>query len=40
MVQLLLTDGTGPLFAPLEEGELRRRVEEIVDALDGWEETW
>ena len=39
-LQLLLTDGSGPLYAPQRTGELRAEVEAILDALEGREETW
>ncbi len=38
--QLLLTEGNSPLYFPLHPGDLRRSVDEIVDALEGREETW
>ena len=38
--QLLLTEGSSPLYFPLREGDLRREVDTIVDALEGREETW
>ncbi len=38
--QLLLTDGNSPLYQPLHAGDLLRTVDEIVDALEGREETW
>jgi hypothetical protein len=40
MAQLLLTEGDGPLYTQARPGELRRRAEEIVNALEGREETW
>ncbi len=39
-VQLLLTDATSPLYAPVRPGQLRAEAEDILDALAGREETW
>ncbi len=38
-VQLLLTQGTSPLYSPLEGGQLRTEAERILDALEGRERT-
>ena len=39
-VQLLLTEGDSPLYAPQRAGQLRQEVEAILDAMEGREETW
>ena len=39
-LQLLLTEGGSPLYAPQRTGELRGEVEGILDALEGREDTW
>lgn len=39
-IQLLLTDATSPLYAPVRAGQLRAEAEDILDAMEEREETW
>ncbi|HVW46237.1 MAG TPA: hypothetical protein VHA76_04225, partial [Solirubrobacterales bacterium] len=35
MAARIVEDGTGPLYAPRRRGELRQRVQGVLDALHG-----